>query len=79
MKHVSIEEAEKTLKELVAYVNASKGAVVLSAPDGTAVRLVPFVKPLRYSNGRPVYHIDDLQHLSKEEFPLPPEPVDDED
>ena len=71
MVRVSMAEArQRSLGEMAEKVSATHEEVVVTGPDGDMVKLVPVPKLVELYKGRPVYDIDDAQHL---DFPYWPE------
>ncbi|MGD0089151.1 MAG: hypothetical protein ABSE73_04465 [Planctomycetota bacterium] len=48
-------------------VSSSHEEIVVAGPDGEMVKLLPVPKPVGQYKARPVYDIDDAQHL---DFPF---------
>ncbi|HEY3324794.1 MAG TPA: hypothetical protein VGP72_30355 [Planctomycetota bacterium] len=68
MVRVSIAEAKQhSFGEMAEQVSTSHEEIVVTGPDGDMVKLVPVPKPVEHYKGRPVYNIDDAQHL---DFPF---------
>ena len=64
MVRVSMKEARKhSLGEMAEQVSVTHEPVVVTGPEGDMVKLVPVPKPVEHYKGRPVYDIDDAQHL----------------
>ena len=68
---VSMSEAKRqSFGEVAEQVCATHEPVIVTGPDGDMVKLVPVPKPVEHYKGRPVYDIDDAQHL---DFPYWPD------
>ena len=64
MTTVALNQVAKTpLGEIIERVCASGEALLVTGPDGGLVRLTPVPKPVGEFNGRPMYAVDDFQHL----------------
>jgi hypothetical protein len=64
MVTVSLAEArQRALADIVEQVCASNEALMVTGPDGELAKVVPVPKPVRQFKGRPVYRLEDAQHL----------------
>jgi hypothetical protein len=64
MVRVSILEArQKSFGEMAEQVSATHEGIIVTGPDGDMVKLVPVPRSVEEYKGRPVYDIDDAQHL----------------
>ncbi len=64
MTKLSLDQAAKrSLGDVVAQVRKTHEPLVVTGPDGDLAMVVPMPQPVRSFKGRPVYKIEDAQHL----------------